>query len=137
MSLPPFPTLNASLNFTAACLLILGYRAIKAGKRDIHKKFMVAALACSTLFLISYLSYHYLHGSTKYQGEGLLRILYFAILITHTPLAVLIVPFIIAAVYFALKGNYERHKKIVKWVYPTWMYVSVTGVVIYLMLYVF
>jgi len=137
MDLSVFPTVNASLNFTAACLLILGYRAIKAGKKETHKKFMIAALACSILFLGCYLSYHYMHGSTKYEGEGLMRFLYFSILITHTPLAVLIVPFIIAAVYFALKGDLQKHKKIVKWVYPCWMYVSVTGVVIYLMLYVF
>ena len=137
MDIPVFPTLNASLNFLAACFLVLGFRAIKAGKRETHKKFMVSALVCSVLFLICYLTYHYMHGSTKYQGEGLWRVLYFTILLTHTPLATLIVPFIGLAVYFALKGNFEKHKRIVKWVFPTWMYVSVTGVVIYLMLYVF
>ena len=98
---------------------------------------MISALVCSTLFLICYVSYHATHGVVHYQKEGILRTIYFTILLTHTPLAVLILPFIAAAVYFALKGKYEQHKKIVRWLYPCWMYVAVTGVLIYLMLYVF
>jgi len=133
------PTLNACLNATAGILLFLGWRAIKRGDRKTHQKFMIAALVSSTLFLISYISYHLLLEGhvTRYQGEGIIRLLYFTILLTHTPLAVLIVPFCIAAVYHAYRKNFAAHVKITKWLFPTWMYVSVTGVIIYLMLYVF
>ncbi|MCA9402768.1 MAG: DUF420 domain-containing protein [Candidatus Omnitrophica bacterium] len=137
MDIPVFPTINATLNFLAGIFLWWGYTAIKKGDQLTHKKAMIAALTASGLFLISYLTYHYLHGSIKYTGEGFLRIVYFTILLTHTPLAALMVPFILAAVYFALKGDFARHVKITRWLFPVWMYVSVTGVVIYLMLYVF
>ena len=131
-----FPTLNAFLNATAGVFLILGVLAIKRKKEILHKRYMLLALCFSTLFLISYLTYHYLSpGMTKYQGEGFLRILYFTILLTHTPLATLIVPFSIFAVYFALTGSYDKHRKIVRWLFPAWLYVSVTGVAIYVMLY--
>jgi len=133
------PTLNACLNATAGMLLFLGWRAIKRGDKETHKKFMIAALISSTLFLISYVSYHMmLEGVvTRYQGEGIWRIIYFTILLTHTPLAVIIVPFCIVAVYHAYKQNFTAHVKITRWLFPTWMYVSVTGVIIYVMLYVF
>lgn len=137
MEISVFPTINACLNFSAGVLLLFGFRAIKRGDQATHRKFMIAALVMSTLFLISYLTYHYLHGSTKYTKEGLLRVVYFTILLTHTPLAALIVPFCLAAVYFAVKGDFRKHVRITKWLYPAWMYVSVTGVVIYLMLYIF
>lgn len=136
MDFPVFPTVNATLNLLAGVFLWQGYVAIKGGNQQKHKKAMFAALMASTLFLISYLTYHYLYGSTKYTGEGFLRIVYFVILLTHTPLATLMVPFILAAVFFALKGDFSRHIKITRWLFPVWMYVSVTGVVIYLMLYV-
>jgi putative membrane protein len=97
---------------------------------------MVAALTCSALFLTCYLFYHYHAGSTKYTGEGVMRIIYFFILMTHIPLAMIMVPFILAAVYFAFTGKFKKHVKLVKWVWPVWMYVSVTGVMIYIMLYV-
>jgi len=134
---PLFPTINASLNLTAAIFLLLGYGAVR--RKDIvrHRQYMVTALCASALFLVCYLTYHYLHGSTHYQHHGILRIIYFFILLTHTPLAALIVPFIIAAVFFALKGNFTAHVKITRWLWPTWMYVSVTGVIIYIMLYLF
>ncbi len=137
MDIAVFPTINAALNFTAAVLLYMGYRAIKKGDRQTHQKYMISALVASALFLICYLVYHALHGSTKYTEEGILRIVYFGILLTHTPLATLMVPFILAAVYFAFRGNFERHVKITRWLFPVWMYVSVTGVIIYVMLYVF
>jgi uncharacterized membrane protein YozB (DUF420 family) len=137
MDIAVFPTINATLNLLAGIFLCLGYKAIKSGDQAKHRKFMIAALCMSVLFLISYLTYHYLHGSTKYTKEGFIRIVYFTILITHTPLAVLVVPFCITAVYFAIKGEFRKHVRITKWLYPVWMYVSVTGVVIYLMLYVF
>lgn len=139
MELSDLPTLNACLNASAGVLLFSGWRAIKQGKRDVHRKFMVAALICSALFLCSYVTYHVLKEGvvTRYTGEGILRFIYFAILLTHIPLAVIIVPFCIIAVYHAIKQNFAAHVKITKWLFPTWMYVSVTGVLIYFMLYVF
>ena len=133
------PTLNACLNAAATVCLFFGYRAVKHGHHHLHKKWMIAALTASALFLTSYITYHVLKDGvvTRYQGEGIWRFIYFSILLTHTPLATIIVPFCIAAVIFALKGNYKAHVKITRWLYPAWMYVSVTGVLIYLMLYVF
>lgn len=135
---PLLPTINASLNGLAGVCLLLGFLAIKRGDRQTHKKWMVAAFACSTLFLCAYVYYHAAtHLLTRYQGQGFNRALYFFILGTHTPLAVLIVPFILLAVRHALKGEFEKHKRITRWLYPAWMYVSVTGVLVYLMLYIF
>src|SRR5262245_36019669 len=135
---PIFPTINASLNLTAAIFLLLGYGAIKRKDIAAHRRHMITALCASVLFLICYVSYHYMHGTvTRYEHQGILRVIYFFILLTHTPLAVLIVPFIIASVNFALKGNFSAHVKITRWLWPTWMYVSVTGVLIYIMLYIF
>ncbi len=131
------PIVNASLNATAGVLLFLGWRAIKKGRRDIHKRFMITALCVSTLFLCSYVTYHYFEGVHKYPHQGILRLIYFFILGTHTPLAVIIVPFCVMAIYHAMRGNFEKHTRITKWLFPTWMYVSVTGVIIYFMLYVF
>ncbi len=132
------PTLNAFLNGTAGILLILGWRAIKKGNQTLHRKYMIAAFFCSCAFLISYLTYHLTTtGITPYKGQGIWRAVYFFVLGTHTPLAVLIVPFILAALRFALKGNFSAHTRITRWLFPTWLYVSITGVVIYLMLYVF
>ena len=138
MNSPHLPTLNACLNLTAGILLFLGWRAIRNKKSAVHKKFMIAALVASFLFLISYLTYHLTTmGVTRYQGQGIPRFIYFSVLLTHTPLAVIIVPFCLRAVYFALRGDFARHVRITKWLLPVWMYVSVTGVLIYLMLYIF
>ena len=132
------PTLNACLNFTAGILLFFGWLAIRNKKSALHKKFMVAALTASFLFLVSYLTYHLTTvGVTRYHGQGAMRDIYFFILLTHTPLAVIIVPFCLRAVYFAMRGDFARHVRVTKWLLPVWMYVSVTGVLIYLMLYVF
>ena len=131
------PIVNASLNATAGILLFLGWVAIKRGRRDIHKRLMITALGVSTLFLCSYLTYHYFEGVHKYQGQGVWRPIYFFILGTHTPLAIVIVPVCLIAVYHAVKGNFKKHTRLTRWLYPTWMYVSVTGVIIYFMLYVF
>ena len=137
MNVSYFPTINACLNGLAGVLLFLGWRAIKANQRERHRRFMIAAVITSALFLCSYVTYHVKEGSTPYEGEGVLRLVYFAILLTHTPLAVLIVPFVIRAVWLALKGEYKRHARITRWLLPVWLYVSVTGVLIYLMLYIF
>lgn len=133
------PTLNAALNALAGILLFMGWCAIKQKREARHKRFMISALVCSALFLCSYLTYHYLkHGVvTRYEREGLLRILYFAVLLTHTPLATLIVPFSLAAVWTGLTRRLTLHVRITRWLFPAWMYVSVTGVIIYFMLYIF
>lgn len=134
-----FPTINACLNGFAGVMLLFGWRAIKANQRERHRRFMIAAVVSSALFLCSYVTYHVLKEGvvTRYEGEGILRLVYFSILLTHTPLAVLIVPFVIRAVWLALKGEDKRHARITRWLLPVWLYVSVTGVVIYLMLYIF
>lgn len=129
------PTLNAILNGTSAILLVAGHRAIKRGDRSTHKRFMIGAFSVSILFLISYLTYHYLHGSTKFTGEGWTRIVYFTILISHTILATAIVPLVILTLRRGLRDQIEKHVKVARWTYPIWLYVSVTGVIIYLMLY--
>jgi putative membrane protein len=132
------PTLNATLNGLAGICLFLGWMAIRAGRRDVHQRYMTGALICSAVFLCSYVTYHALNpGVTRYQGEGISRIIYFSILLTHTPLAALVVPFSIAAVWHAIRKNFQSHVKITRWLLPIWMYVSVSGVVVYLMLYIF
>ena len=139
MTFHPFPTWNASLNAMAAVFLIAGWWAIKSGNSARHQRMMISALICSTVFLASYVTYHILKQGvvTKYQGEGIWRVIYFTILGTHTPLAAIIVPFCIAAVYFAIQKDFRKHTLITRWLMPVWLYVSITGVLIYLMLYVF
>ena len=135
MSVTDMPALNALLNGMATVCLLSGYAAIRKKRRDVHKKIMVSALLLSILFLTSYLIYHGQVGSVPYPHHDWTRTLYFAILIPHIILAALMGPFILAAVWFALKDRIERHKKIVRWVFPVWLFVSVSGVVIYFMLY--
>ena len=129
------PAVNAGLNGGAGVLLILGLLLIKAKKQGAHKAAMLAALAASALFLVSYLTVHHFIGSTPYQGQGAIRKVYFAILITHTILAALVVPLALVTVYRAFRGDFDRHRALAKWTFPIWLYVSVTGVVIYFMLY--
>ena len=138
MQLSPtfFPALDAVLNGSSAVLIGTGYYFIKRGRREAHKRAMLAAFATSTLFLICYLYYHLvLHGLTRFQGEGASRTFYFALLISHTILAAVVVPFILITLARALKGRFARHKAIAPYTFAIWMYVSVTGVVIYVMLY--
>ena len=138
MMLPLLPTINASLNALAGIFLVLGFIAIKFKKPVQHKRLMLSAFISSILFLCFYLYYHFTsRGITHYQGKGILKFIYLLILIPHTILAVLIVPFIIMAIRYALKGQLDKHTKITRWLFPTWVYVSVTGVLIYLMLYIF
>jgi uncharacterized membrane protein YozB (DUF420 family) len=129
------PHLNALLNAVSAILLISGYISIKKNYPERHKSFMVAALVASLLFLISYLIYHNAVGSVPYPHHDWTRPLYFAILIPHIILAALMVPFIIAAVYYAFREKFDRHRRLVKWVWPVWMFVSLSGIAVYLMLY--
>ncbi|MBI3602579.1 MAG: DUF420 domain-containing protein [Candidatus Omnitrophica bacterium] len=138
MNVPILPTINASLNALAGIFLLLGFLAIKRKDQNRHKFFMLCAFVSSILFLCAYVYYHATtHILTHYQGQGIKRGVYFFILGTHTPLAVLIVPFIIMAIRYALKGQFDKHTRITRWLYPTWVYVSITGVLVYLMLYVF
>ena len=118
-------------------ILILGYVLIRRGHRKAHQRAMLAALTTSLLFLISYLIYHYGAGATRFGGEGWIRPVYLAILGTHTLLAIVIVPLVAITLLRALRGRYVLHKSIARWTLPTWLYVSVTGVIIYLMLYHF
>lgn len=128
-------TINAALNLTSATLLTIGYVNIKRGRQETHRKFMLAALTSSALFLVSYLIYHYAVGSVPYPRHDWTRPVYFAILIPHVLLAALMVPFILVAVRHALKQRFEKHRRIMRWIWPVWMFVSVSGIVVYLMLY--
>lgn len=129
------PTLNAFLNFTSAALLVTGRQFIKRGNRNVHKKFMISAFSVSVLFLISYLTYHGIHGTVSFQGTGPIRILYLTILSSHTLLAA-VVPFLaVITLRRGLKDQRTRHAAIARWTFPIWLYVSVTGVIVYLLLY--
>ncbi|MDP2654195.1 MAG: DUF420 domain-containing protein [Candidatus Omnitrophota bacterium] len=131
------PSLNACLNGLAAVSLVMGWLAIRQGKKDVHRTWMLLAFACSILFLGSYVTYHVLFpGVTRYQGQGILRPIYYIILLTHTVLAVLVPPMSVAALWHAFHGNFKAHVRITRWFTPVWLYVSITGVVIYLMLYI-
>ncbi len=138
MSAPLLPTINASLNGLSTVLLFAGWWAIKNQNKTLHRNIMVAALISSAAFLSCYLYYHFaVVGVTSYTAEGISRYIYYAILITHVPLAGLMTPFILAAVWFAYRGRFDLHTRVTKILWPVWMYVSVTGVIIYLMLYTF
>jgi len=127
--------LNASLNGLSAILLAGGYAAILAGKRDVHKVFMVSAFAVSTVFLASYLLYHYRVGHVVFHGQGWIRTVYFALLFSHTILAVVIVPLVLITLRRAWLEKFDKHKRIARWTLPLWFYVCVTGVIVYLMVY--
>lgn len=129
------PHLNAFLNGTSAVLLMSGYAFIKQSRVRAHRTCQLAAVVTSTLFLGSYLTYHYFHGTTRFAGQGIVRPLYFIILISHTILAITVVPLVLITLFRAARGDFERHRRIARWTLPIWLYVSVTGVIVYLMLY--
>jgi uncharacterized membrane protein YozB (DUF420 family) len=135
MGVSDLPALNAGLNTTSAVLLATGYAFIRAGRVQAHRACMVAALASSALFLTSYLVYHFQVGSVRFAGQGLVRTLYFTILVSHTILAIAIVPLVATTVVRALRERFDAHRRIARITLPLWAYVSVTGVVIYWMLY--
>lgn len=128
------PPVNAALNATAASLIVAGLIAIKRRAILVHKYLMVSAFVASSLFLVCYLAYHFVHGDTKFQGTGPVRTAYFTILISHIVLSATIVPLALTSFFFAFKANFAKHKKIAKVTLPIWLYVSVTGVLIYFML---
>lgn len=135
MTVHDLPTLNASLNAASALLLAAAYHAIRRREIERHRRLMLTAVGTSAVFLVSYIVYHAQVGSVRFQGQGTVRTVYFTILITHTILAVVIVPMILRTLYLAWKKRFPEHRRLARWTFPLWMYVSVTGVVIYLMLY--
>ena len=135
LQISDFPTIDAILNATSAVLLTLGYIFIRRKNVGAHKLCMISAVVTSTLFLVFYLTYHYYHGTTRFTGQGAVRLVYFAILGSHTVLAAVIVPLVLTTLYRALRERFELHKRIARWTLPLWLYVSVTGVVVYWMLY--
>ena len=128
------PGLNATLNSITAILLIMGYRFIKKGKKKAHIRTMLFAVCTSGIFLISYILYHHFHGDSKYLGVGVIRYVYFFILISHILLSMIMVPMIFTTLYFGLRKKLDQHKKIARKTFPIWLYVSVTGVIIFVML---
>ena len=129
------PHLNACLNGTSALLLFSGYSFIRSGNVAAHRTCQISALAVSILFLASYLTYHYHHGATRFQGTGLARPIYFTVLTSHTILAMVIVPLVVLTFYRAFRQDFVRHRRIARITLPLWLYVSITGVIVYLMLY--
>lgn len=129
------PTVNATLNAISGIFLLSGYVLIRGGQINAHRNAMLGAFCSSTLFLISYVVYHAQVGSRPFTGQGPIRYAYFAILISHVILATAILPMAISTLSRGLRGRYVEHKRIAKWTFPAWMYVSVTGVIVYLMLY--
>ena len=129
------PALNAVLNATSAALVVLAYRAIRRRDIERHRARMLSAAAVSAVFLVSYLTYHARVGSVHFTATGLPRAIYFTILISHTILAAATVPLVLRTLYLGLKRRDDRHRRIARWTLPIWLYVSVTGVIVYLMLY--
>ena len=136
MTVRDLPALDAALNATAAVLLLAGWRAIRRKDRDRHRALMLSALAVSAVFLGCYLAYHWQVGSVRYQRQGWPRVLYLSVLLTHTVGAVVSTPLVLRAAWLAWRGDFERHARLARWAFPLWLYVSVTGVVVWLALYV-
>jgi uncharacterized membrane protein YozB (DUF420 family) len=136
MDYTQLPHLNALLNTLSALFLVTGFLFIRRKNVRAHRAMMTCALTSSTLFLISYLTYHFVYqGLTRFTGQGFVRAVYLTILLTHTVLAAIILPFVLLTVTRALRGDFNRHRRIARWTFPMWLYVSVTGVIVYLMLY--
>lgn len=135
MTARDLPTLNAILNATAAILLLVGWRMIRTGRREAHRRAMLAAFACSAAFLVSYLVYHALAGSVRFPGTGAARTFYLGVLLTHTVLAAAVPVLALLTLWRAFRERFAAHRAIARWTLPIWLYVSATGVVIYWMLY--
>jgi uncharacterized membrane protein YozB (DUF420 family) len=129
------PHVNAALNALSTVLLIIGFALIRSGNREIHRKVMLSALVVSAVFLVSYLTYHFTAPTFVFPGTGWTRPVYFALLISHVVLATIVTPMVIVTAYRALKGTFDRHKAIARWTIGAWLYVTVTGVMIYVILY--
>jgi putative membrane protein len=135
MTVHDLPAVNATLNALSGVLLVVGYTLMRRRRIDLHRAFMIAAFATSSLFLLCYLVYHAQVGSVPFPRQGFVRPLYFAILITHVTLAATVPPLAIVTLSRGLKGRYPQHRRIARWTFPIWMYVSVTGVLVYVLLY--
>ena len=135
MSVHDLPAVNATLNGVAGVLLLIGFLLIRARKIDLHRRFMIAAFIASALFLVSYIVYHAQVGSVRFTRQGLVRPLYFTILVTHVALAATVLPLAIVTLTRGLKGRFPAHRAIARWTLPIWLYVSVTGVLVYVLLY--
>ena len=131
------PALNATLNTLSGMCLVFGYLAIRNQKPGMHKRLMTTALVFSALFLVSYLTYHHFHGDTKFLATGLIRPIYFFILVSHIILSIVVLPMVLITVFYALRGRFQNHRKIAKFTFPVWLYVSVTGVLVFLLLNTF
>ena len=130
-----FPAINATLNATSGTLLLIGFLLIKARRIDMHRRFMIAAFCASALFLVCYVIYHAQVGNVRFMRQGIVRPIYFTILITHVSLAFLVLPLAIVTLSRGLSAQYPRHRAIARWTFPIWMYVSVSGVLVYVLLY--
>ncbi len=130
---PVLPHLQAGLNIVTVCLISIAYYNIRRENRRAHRRFMVAALVVSALFMVSYLTYHSQVGNVAFAGVGGVRPFYFTLLVSHIVLAALIVPMVVATAFFALRGRYQRHRRIARWTFPAWLYVCVSGIGVYLM----
>ena len=135
MSVTDLPAVNATLNALSGILLLIAYTHIRARRIQQHRRFMIAAFATSSLFLVCYLVYHAQVGSVPFTRQGFVRPLYFTILITHVTLAATVVPLALVTLSRGLKAQYPQHRRIARWTFPVWMYVSVTGVLVYVLLY--
>ena len=131
------PALNATLNALSGTCLVFGFVAIRNKKPEVHKRFMITALVFSALFLVSYLIYHHFHGDTRFLATGIIRPIYFFILITHIVLSMAVLPMVLISVFYALRGRLANHRKIARFTFPVWLYVSVTGVLVFLILNLF
>src|SRR5712691_5058901 len=135
MTIHDLPVVNASLNALSGILLIVGFALIRARRFELHRRFMIAAFAASSLFLVCYIVYHAQVGSVRFTRQGFVRPLYFTILITHVTLAAAVLPLAIVTLSRGLKARYPQHRRIARWTFPIWLYVSVTGVLVYVLLY--
>jgi uncharacterized membrane protein YozB (DUF420 family) len=135
LSVHTLPAINASLNALAGALLLVGYVLIRQGRADLHRPVMLAAFATSTLFLVCYAVYHAQVGSVRFTREGIVRPIYFTLLVSHIVLAAAVLPMALLTLVRGLRGNAPRHRAIARWTFPVWLYVSVTGVLVYVLLY--
>jgi uncharacterized membrane protein YozB (DUF420 family) len=135
VSVHDLPALNATLNAVAGTLLLIGYMLIRSRNIDLHRRFMIAAFVASGLFLVSYVVYHAQVGSVRFTRQGFVRPLYFTILVTHVVLAAAVLPLAIVTLSRGLNGRFQAHRTIARWTFPIWLYVSVTGVLVYVLLY--
>jgi putative membrane protein len=131
------PFVNATFNSVSAVAIGLGVLAIRRGRRDVHQRWMLTALASSAVFLVSYVTYHALHGDSRFLGQGVVRPIYFAILVSHILLSVVALPLVLSTFYLSLSGRFAAHRRLARWTFPIWLYVSVTGVVVFAMLQIF